>query len=84
MISFAKDGPDRNAAGCFRPSALGMTSLIILPEPTSSPLLTEMIGTSGGSTSCRDVLVIMQDSGICILTSKYSTIFNRHAQSATK
>ena len=48
MISFANEGPDRKAAGCFRPSALGMTSLIILPEPTSSPLLTEMIGTSGG------------------------------------
>ena len=53
MISFAKDGPDRKAAGCFRPNALGMTSLIILPDPTSSPLLTEIIGTSGGNTSCR-------------------------------
>lgn len=53
MISFAKDGPERKAAGCFRPRALGISSLIILPDPTSRPLLTDIIGTSGGSTSYR-------------------------------
>ena len=74
MISFAKDGPDRNAAGCFRPSALGITSLIIFPEPTSSPLLTEMIGTSGGSTSCSNISGIRRDSGImCFCTRMIST-----------
>ena len=64
MISFAKDGPDRKAAGCFRPKALGMTSLIILPEPTSSPLLTEMMGTSGGSTSCAAFIMIRPEEHV--------------------
>lgn len=52
--SFAKLGPDRNTAGCLRPSALGMTSLIMQPVPTSRPLLTHMMGTSLGSTSLMD------------------------------
>ena len=52
MISFAKEGPDRKAAGCFRPRASVMTSLIIFPEPTSKPLLTDMMGTSGGRMPC--------------------------------
>ena len=55
ITSFAKEGPDKKAMGCLRPSALGMTSLIILPVPTSKPLLTEAIGTSYGRTSYQCV-----------------------------
>lgn len=49
MTSRAKEGPDRNTAGCFLCSALGMISDIICPVDTSSPLLTLMSGRSGGS-----------------------------------
>ena len=52
MTSFAKDGPDRNTAGCLRPSASGMSSDIIAPVPTSRPLLTQMMGTFGGRNAC--------------------------------
>jgi hypothetical protein len=52
MTSRAKDGPDRNTAGCFLCSALGMISDIICPVDTSSPLLTLMSGRSGGSMPC--------------------------------
>lgn len=52
MTSRAKEGPDRNTAGCFLWSALGMISDIICPVDTSSPLLTLMIGRSGGSMPC--------------------------------
>ena len=53
MTSRAKEGPDRNTAGCFLWSALGMISDIICPVDTSSPLLTLMIGRSGGSMPCN-------------------------------
>jgi hypothetical protein len=49
--SLANDGPLRKTAGCRRPSAPLMTSLIIAPLPTSRPLLTHIMGTSLGSTS---------------------------------
>ena len=52
MTSLANEGPDRNAAGCLRPSALGISSLIMRPLPTSSPLLTDTIGTSPARWSC--------------------------------
>ena len=54
MTSRAKEGPDRNTAGCLRCSAEGMISDIICPVATSSPLLTLMIATSGGSTPCEE------------------------------
>ena len=53
MTSLAKEGPDRKAQGCLRPSTSGMISDIILPVPTSRPLLTDRMGTSWGSSSCR-------------------------------
>ena len=53
MTSLAKEGPDRKAQGCLRPSTSGMISDIILPVPTSRPLLTDRIGTWWGSSSCR-------------------------------
>ena len=52
MTSLAKEGPERKAAGCLRPSAEGMSSLITCPVLTSTPLLTEMSGSVGGSSSC--------------------------------
>jgi hypothetical protein len=53
MTSLAKEGPDRKTAGCLRSSALGTTSLIISPLPTSSPLLTQMIGTCSAEAGQR-------------------------------
>lgn len=46
MTSLAKEGPDMKTEGCLRPSTSTISSDIILPVPTSKPLLTEMMGTS--------------------------------------
>ena len=51
MTSLAKLGPERKAAGCRRPRAWGINSDIMLPVPSSRPLLTEIMGTSGGRRS---------------------------------
>ena len=60
MTSLANDGPDRNTAGCLRHSASGMSSDIIAPVPTSRPLLTQMMGTCGGSRSCTPTAAIVR------------------------
>ena len=60
MTSLAKEGPDRKAQGCLRPSTSGMISDIILPVPTSRPLLTDRMGTSWGSSSCRGSVGVPQ------------------------
>lgn len=51
--SLAKLGPERKAVGCLLPSTWGISSDIIRPVPSSRPLLTEIMGTSFASTSCR-------------------------------
>lgn len=63
MTSLAKEGPERKQQGCFRPKTSTISSDIILPVPTSSPLLTDMMGTSGGSTSCSKHYVVWR--GVC-------------------
>ncbi len=51
LTSLANEGPDKNTAGCLRPSADGMTSDMSCPVLASTPLLTLMMGTSGGRMS---------------------------------
>ncbi len=53
ITSLAKEGPDMKTHGCLRPNTSTTSSDIILPVPTSRPLLTEMIGTSCGNMSCN-------------------------------
>lgn len=58
MTSLAKLGPEIKAAGWRLPRAWGMSSDIMLPVPSSSPLLTEMMGTSCGSKSCTVTITV--------------------------
>ena len=46
--------------GCLRPSTSTISSDIILPVPTSRPLLTEMMGTSWGNSSCSSDVHVNQ------------------------
>ena len=51
IISLANDGPERNAVGCGRCSASGITSYMSFSVATWMPLEVDMIGTLGGMTS---------------------------------
>mmetsp|Transcript_3990 Transcript_3990/g.10191 ORF Transcript_3990/g.10191 Transcript_3990/m.10191 type:complete len:223 (+) Transcript_3990:1121-1789(+) len=60
ITSLAKLGPERATSGWSRPRAACKTSCIVMPEPTSSPLLTEITVTLLGMcafTSLRKALL---------------------------
>lgn len=87
MTSAAKEGPERKAAGCLRPSADGMSSCMSCPVPTSTPLLREMMGTEEGSRSCnKDVCTGLEVhkfqcyvcGGIRIITSMHEYPLKPH------
>ncbi len=51
MSSMANDGPESTARGCLRPSAVGMSSLMLRQLPISSPLDRHSMGVVGAMCS---------------------------------
>lgn len=66
--------------GCLRPKTSTISSDIILPVPTSSPLLTEMMGTSAGSISYKQHSTITVHSTAQDCTVQHSTCITPSAQ----